>query len=225
VRVSVELEEAGEKVGVEHSPLYTGAPKLETGWVALRKSWERSVEDLESLSFDAGDGLLVPAAGTPWFMALFGRDSLITAYQAMILSPQPARNVLRALARHQATGRDDFTDAEPGKIPHELRHGELAFFSEIPQTPYYGTADATPLFLVLLEELWRWTADDAFVRALEEPARQALAWILDHSDKVNGYIAYKSRSTAGLENQGWKDSVGSMLFGGRDSRRWAYSCS
>lgn len=218
VRVFVELEEGGEKVrGVDHPPLYAGAPELETDWMALRKSWNRSVEDLESLTFDAGDGLLVPAAGTPWFMALFGRDSLITAYQAMILSPEPARNVLRALARYQAKERDDFTDAEPGKILHELRRGEVAFFEETPETPYYGTADATPLFLILLEELWRWTGDDAFVRSLEEPARRALAWILDHSDKTNGYVAYESRSPAGLENQGWKDSEKSMLF--RDGTR------
>ena len=213
VRVRVVLEEGDEKFRLtEHASLYAGSPKLETDWGPLWKSWERSVEDLESLTFDAGDGLLVPAAGAPWFMALFGRDSLITAYQTMVLSPEPARNVLRTLARHQATGRDDFTDAEPGKILHELRRGEMAFFEEIPETPYYGTADATPLFLVLLEELWRWTTDAAFVRALEEPARRALRWILSHSDKVNGYVAHESRSSAGVENLSWKDSANSMLF-------------
>ena len=218
VSVSVELEEGGEKVrGVEHAALYAGAPELETDWDALRKSWERSVEDLESLTFDAGNGLLVPAAGAPRFMALFGRDSLITAYQTMVLTPKPARDVLRALARYQATGRDDFTDAEPGKILHEFRRGEMAFFGEIPEKPYYGTADATPLFLILLEELWRWTGDDAFVRSLEGPARRALGWISDHSEKTNGYVAYESRSPAGLENQGWKDSHNSMLF--RDGAR------
>lgn len=106
VRVSVELEESGEEArGMEHAPLYAGAPKLETDWTDLRKSWEKSVEDLESLIFDAGDGLLVPAAGTPWYMALFGRDSLITAYQVIHLSAVPARNVLRALARYQAKER------------------------------------------------------------------------------------------------------------------------
>ncbi len=218
VRVSVELEEGGETVrGVVHAPLYAGTPRLDTDWGTLRKSWERSVEDLESLTFDASDGLLVPAAGAPWFMALFGRDSLITAYQAMILSPEPARNVLRALARWQAEVRDDFTDAEPGKIPHELRRGEIAFFGESPETPYYGTADATPLFLILLDEIRRWTGDTEFVREMEPAARRALAWILEHSDKVNGYVAYQSRSTAGLENQSWKDSDDSMLF--RDGTR------
>jgi glycogen debranching enzyme len=218
IRVSVGLEEGGREVGgTEHAPLYAGAPELETDWEALRRSWERSVEDLESLTFDAGDGLLVPAAGSPWFMALFGRDSLITAYQAMILTPEPARNVLRALARHQATEYDDHTDAEPGKIPHELRRGELAFFEESPETPYYGTVDATPLFLVLLHELWRWTADAGFAREMEGAARRALAWCLEHSDQVNGYVAYEARSPAGLKNLSWKDSDDSMLF--RDGRR------
>ncbi|MBA3425084.1 MAG: amylo-alpha-1,6-glucosidase [Rubrobacter sp.] len=213
LRVTVSLEEGGREVRLrESAPLFGAAPRLETGWGALRESWERSVVDLESLSFDAGEGLLVPAAGAPWFMALFGRDSLITAYQTMILSPEPAKNALRALARWQAEARDDFTDAEPGKIPHELRVGELAFFGESPETPYYGTADATPLFLILLHEVWRWTGDDAFVREMEGVARAALAWVLDEADKVSGYVAYETRSTTGLQNQGWKDSANSMLF-------------
>ncbi|QYJ16679.1 hypothetical protein Rxycam_02514 [Rubrobacter xylanophilus DSM 9941] len=219
VRLSVALEEGGERVraaGRRGAP-YAAAPALETDWEALRRSWERSVEDLAALTFDAGEGLLVPAAGAPWYMALFGRDTLLAAYGAMILTPEPARNALRALARWQATGRDDYTDAEPGKIPHELRRGELAFFREVPQ-PYYGTADATLLFLVLLEEHRRWTADDGFTRELEGPARRALDWLLLHADRTeDGFIAYERRSTAGLENHGWKDSDDSMLF--RDGRR------
>jgi glycogen debranching enzyme len=220
VRVLVEIEEGGEKVGLpESAPLYGVAPRLEAGWEALRRSWERSVEDLGSLAFDAGEGLLVPAAGAPWFMALFGRDALITGYQTIMLGPETAMNVLRALARHQAVRRDDFTDAEPGKIPHELRRGELAFFREIPEIPYYGTADATPLFLILLSEVWRWTADERLVRELEGAARRALGWILDHADRTGGYVAYAPRSSAGLANQGWKDSEDSMLF--RDGTRAA----
>ena len=219
VRVSVALYEGDEEVSLRSSVSpYERAPELESTWEELLRSWERSVEDLESLTFDAGDGLLVPAAGAPWFMALFGRDALITGYQAMILTPEPAKNVLRALAGHQATVRDDFRDAEPGKIPHELRRGELAYFGESPETPYYGTVDATPLFLILLNEVWRWTADEDLVRELEGAARRAIAWILDHSDKTgDGYVAYATRSTAGLKNHGWKDSADSMLF--RDGTR------
>lgn len=218
IRISITLEEDGHEVSLrENAPLFSAAPELETDWVVLRRSWERSIVDLGSLAFDAGEGVLVPAAGAPWFMALFGRDSLITGYEAMILSPEPAKNALRALARWQAEGRDDFTDAEPGKVPHELRVGELAYFGEVPQSPYYGTVDATPLFLILLHEVWRRTGDGAFIREMEGAARRALAWILDEAVRINGYVAYETRSTGGLQNQGWKDSEGSMLF--RDGTR------
>jgi glycogen debranching enzyme len=217
-RVAVDLEEGGEEVRpLGTAALYGEAPLLKTGWEPLRRSWERSLEDLESLSLDVGGGLLVPAAGAPWYMALFGRDSLITAYQTMILGPGPAKNTLKALARYQAGEKDDFRDAEPGKIPHELRVGELAFFDEIPQTPYYGTADATPLFLILLHEVWRWSGDAGFVRDMEGAARRALDWVLYHSERIEGYVAYATRSPAGLKNHGWKDSVNSVLF--RDGSR------
>jgi glycogen debranching enzyme len=217
-RVTVVLEEGDEEVRWRrHASLYEKAPALGTDSEALRRSWERSVEDLESLSFDAWEGLLLPAAGAPWYMALFGRDALITGYQTIILGPDPAKNALRVLAEYQATGRDDFRDTEPGKIPHELRVGELAFFEEVPHSPYYGSADATPLFLILLSEVWRWTADAGFVREMEGAARRALGWILHHADRVNGYVAYSTRSQAGLRNHGWKDSADSMLF--RDGSR------
>jgi glycogen debranching enzyme len=217
-RVVVVLEEGGKEVRPwGPAALYAEAPVLETGWEPLRLSWERSLEDLESLSLDLGDGLLVPAAGAPWYMALFGRDSLITAYQTMILGFSPAKNTLKALARYQAGERDDFRDAEPGKIPHELRVGELAFFDEIPQTPYYGTADATPLFLILLHEVWRWSGERGIVRDMEGAARRALDWVLHHADRIEGYVAYATRSPAGLRNHGWKDSANSVLF--RDGSR------
>ena len=134
-----------------------------------------------------------------------------------MLGVVPAKNVLKALARYQAGQRDDFRDAEPGKIPHELRRGELAFFEQVPQIPYHGTADATPLFLILPREVWRWDSEVGFVREMEGAARRALGWILDHADRVNGYVAYDARSPAGLQNQGWKDSADSMLF--RDGSR------
>jgi glycogen debranching enzyme len=216
VRVSVVLEEGGSEIRWRKpAPLYGEAPALETDWEVLRRSWERSVQDLEELSFDAGEGLIVPAAGAPWYMALFGRDALITAYQTVILSPEPAKNTLRALARHQALERDDFRDAEPGKIPHEIRHGELAFFGEVPHSSYYGTVDATPLFLILLNEVWRWSGDVELVRELEGPARRALDWIF--AARIRGYVAYATRSPAGLQNHGWRDRADSMLF--RDGTR------
>jgi glycogen debranching enzyme len=217
-RVSVVLEDGDQGVRWRRpAPLYGGAPALETDQETVRRSWERSLEDLESLTLDVGGGLLVPAAGAPWFMALFGRDALITGYQTMMLGSEPAKNTLRALARYQATERDDFRDAEPGKILHELRVGELAFFREIPHSPYYGTVDASPLFLILLNEVWRWSGDAGFIRELEGPARRALDWILHHADRTQGYLAYATRSPAGLQNHGWRDRANSMLF--RDGTR------
>ncbi|QIN80283.1 hypothetical protein GBA65_19120 [Rubrobacter marinus] len=193
---------------------------METGHAALREAWAVGIEDLEALSFEAGEGLRVPAAGAPWYMALFGRDALLTAYATVVLGQGPARSVLRALARLQSEGFDDYRDAEPGKIPHESRLGELAALGEVPHSPYYGTVDATPLFLVLLNETWRWTADDAFAREMEGPARRALAWLREHGDSDgDGYVDYLSRSERGLKNQGWKDSDRCILFrSGREAR-------
>ncbi|MBA2693706.1 MAG: amylo-alpha-1,6-glucosidase [Rubrobacter sp.] len=211
LRVSVVFEEDGEKVRWrDPESLYGSVPEIKAEENTAR-TWGRSVEDLETLAFETG-GLLVPAAGSPWYMALFGRDSLITSHMTMMLGAEPAKNTLRALSRHQAERFDDFTDAEPGKILHEMRRGELAFFGESPETPYYGTADATPLFLILLEEVWRWTADDDFIREMEDAARAALAWISASLEAGDGFITYERRSASGLENQSWKDSEDSMLF-------------
>lgn len=190
------------------------APRLETDWYDLRRLYHRSLVDLAGLRFysPACAGASVLAAGLPWFMALLGRDSLITSYQALPFVPELARTTLCALASHQATTWDDFRDAEPGKILHELRQGELVTFREQPHSPYYGSADSTPLFLILLDEYERWTGDMDTVRALEPAARAALEWLdrygdLDH----DGYLEYASRNPAtGLENHCWKDSRNSI---------------
>ena len=212
VTASVTLQEGGrEAPWAPPARLYEGTPVLRTDHKALLGGWNRGVEDLGSLAFEVEKGLLVPAAGAPWYVALFGRDALITAFQTIFLDQEPAKNVLRALASYQATARDDFRDAEPGKILHELRRGELSSFGEVPHSPYYGTVDATPLFLVLLHEVWRWTADDDFARELEAPARGALGWLLEHTD-ANGYVDYEARSEGGLKNHGWKDSGDCILF-------------
>jgi len=221
VRIEARIEEDGQGVPWQQNkrPLYGDAPALGTDRAALLECYGRSVEDLASLAFEVGEGLAVPAAGAPWYMALFGRDALLTAYATVHLSQEPARNVLQALARHQAAAFDDYRDAEPGKILHELREGELARLGEVPHSPYYGTVDATPLFLILLHEHRRWTADDALALELEGAARRALDWLLDHADTMDGYVAYEKRSSRGLVNQGWKDSDGCILF--RDGREAA----
>src|SRR5262249_42282794 len=144
----------------------------------------------------------LPAAGLPWFMTVFGRDSLITSYQALPFTPELSETTLRVLAARQATDIDDFRDAEPRKILHEIRFGELTHLDERPRSPYFGTADATPLFLVLLDEYERWTGDAALVRELEGAARAALSWIDEHGDRDgDGYVEYERRNKeTGLEN-------------------------
>jgi glycogen debranching enzyme len=191
------------------------SPQLLSSCAPLERGWEKSVEDLAALraTTEGEEDEEILAAGLPWFMALFGRDSLISGYQTLMFKPDLSKGILRALARRQAREVDDFTDAEPGKIPHELRHGELTNFGESPHRPYYGTADATPLFLILLQETWRWTADQELMRELEGPAREALRWISEYGDSNDdGYVDYIKRSRAGLDNQGWKDSYNAVLF-------------
>jgi glycogen debranching enzyme len=185
------------------------APRLDTDSDDLRRLYHRSLVDLAALRFyPDGVPTSVPAAGLPWFMALFGRDSLLASYQALPFAPQLARATLHALAAEQAQEVDDFRDAQPGKILHELRHGELTYFGQRPHSPYFGSSDATPLFLILLDEYERWTGDTATVRVLEPAARAALRWVQEYGDfDGDGFIEYQTRNPdTGLVNQCWKDS-------------------
>ncbi|MGA2163920.1 MAG: glycogen debranching N-terminal domain-containing protein [Solirubrobacteraceae bacterium] len=187
-----------------------GAPVLQTEDMALARTYRASLSDLGALRLhpDLSEDATLPAAGLPWFMALFGRDSLITSFQALPYLPGLAATTLRVLAARQAKERDDFHEQEPGKILHELRYGELTARGERPHSPYYGTADATPLFLILLDEYHRWSGDAELVRTLEPHARAALAWIEESGDADgDGYVEYACRNPAtGLVNQCWKDS-------------------
>src|SRR6185369_3914062 len=139
------------------------ATKITTVNEEIYRLYRQSVEDLTALRLYQGDDLM-PAAGVPWFVAIFGRDALIASLQSMIVHAAMARGTLKKLAELQASEIDDHRDAEPGKIPHELRVGELAHFRLIPHTPYYGTADATPLYLIALHETWKWLGDDSLLR-------------------------------------------------------------
>jgi glycogen debranching enzyme len=151
----------------------------------------------------AGSKVLV--AGVPWFATLFGRDAIISASQTLILDPLIARETLTALAHYQGQVDDTWREEEPGKILHEIRLGEMARCHEIPHTPYYGTVDATPLWLMLFAEYYAWTADRESLHRLWGNAVAAMDWI-DRSCKANGYLCYQRRSAKGLVNQGWKDS-------------------
>jgi glycogen debranching enzyme len=175
----------------------------------------RSLVDVAALRFrpDTMPERSLPAAGLPWFMALFGRDSLITSYQMLPFSSELAATTLKALADAQGKNLVELTEEEPGRILHELRFGELTYFRERPQSPYYGASDTTPLFLILLDEYERWTGDVNIVRALEPNARAALNWIDHFGDRDgDGYIEYQRKTDLGLENQCWKDSWNSILF-------------
>jgi glycogen debranching enzyme len=143
----------------------------------------------------------------PWFVGLFGRDSLIVSLQNAMVYPGFTRGALDVLGRWQATERDDYRDAEPGKIMHELRTGELAYFKLIPHTPYYGTADATPLYLLVLHAAWRCTGDTALLNQHLPTAERCLEWIDAYGDRDgDGFQEYQTRSPDGYENQGWKDA-------------------
>jgi glycogen debranching enzyme len=196
------------------------APRLDCDWDPLKATYHRSLVDLAALRFSPAilAGHSLPAAGLPWFMTMFGRDSIFTSLQALPFTSELAASTLMALGIWQGTRLDDFRDEDPGRILHEMRYGEMTAFEERPHSPYYGNADATMLYVVLLDEYERWTGDTRLVRTLENNARAALDWIDQYADlQGNGYVAYKRRNEkTGLENQCWKDSWDSISY--RDGR-------
>jgi len=189
--------------------------RIETDNDTFGRMFAQSVDDMAALRLpiEGTDHLqFVPAAGLPWFIALFGRDSLITSLQNTLVDPDLARSALDVLGGLQAKERDDYRDAEPGKILHELRLGELAHFKLIPHTPYYGTADATPLYLITLHTAWTCTGDRELLTRHLETAERCLTWIDEYGDlDGDGFQEYATRSSAGAENQGWKDSGNAVV--------------
>jgi glycogen debranching enzyme len=187
--------------------------RFRTGNIQMSNFLDRSILDLRMLLARDDRGTQYIDAGVPWFSALFGRDSLITAYQTLGVNPDMAWGVLRGLAEYQGQQEDDWREEEPGKIPHEARVGELARCEEIPHTPYYGSIDATPLWIVLYASAFRWTADYEAAQELWPNALAALRWIDEHGDRDgDGYLEYEKRSPQGLDNQGWKDSHDAVAF-------------
>ncbi len=204
------LMNGGNRQGVDLQAWRDGLMKLESSNDAFERLFNQAVEDMAALRLPIeheGGTEFIPAAGLPWFVALFGRDTLIASLQTITLNPEFARGTLTVLGAWQAKARDDYRDAEPGKILHELRLGELATLKLIPHTPYYGTADATPLYLVTLHAAWRATGDLDLVRHHLAVAEGCLAWIDEYGDRdKDGFQEYGTRSGAGYENVGWKDS-------------------
>ena len=187
-------------------------PRITSGHELLDQTLRRSEADLTMLrNVGPGPGESYLAAGIPWFTTLFGRDSLIAALETVAFIPSLAKCTLEVLARLQATADDPAHDAEPGKIVHEIRTGEMARTGEVPYAAYYGSIDATPLWVILLEVTHAWTGDDALVERLWPNALAALDWI-DRSGDLDGdgFVEYRARSTGGAVNQGWKDSEDSI---------------
>ncbi|MDB6123898.1 MAG: Amylo-alpha,6-glucosidase [Pedosphaera sp.] len=207
------IEEQRKTVGQYYDSWAYECTQYATDMTEFDHVLHRAVEDLRALYIGADDGTII-SAGIPWYCAPFGRDTIITSLQTLSLNPRIAINTLKYLARHQGQRENPFTEEEPGKIMHELRRGELARSGETPHTPYYGTIDATPLWLVLLHETWQWTGDDQLVRDLLPHADRALEWIARYGDlDGDNFVEYLgARANKGLVNQGWKDSSDGVPF-------------
>jgi glycogen debranching enzyme len=192
------------------------AVKIQTSNEEFYRLFRQALEDMAALRLPMADTdhlVFLPAAGLPWFVAPFGRDSLIVSLQNILVYPEFARGTLEILGSYQAKQVDDYRDAEPGKILHELRFGELAHFKLIPHTPYYGTADATPLYLIALHSAWRAIGDRGLLERHLETAEGCLSWIDDYGDRDgDGFQEYQTRSPVGYENMGWKDSGDCVVY-------------
>ena len=210
------LDESEQHAAHEFERWVAAFPSLQASSDTLVHMYRRSIEDLAALRLPmdvGGDAVVVPAAGLPWFMTIFGRDTLITAYESLPFAPTLAEGALRALASLQGEGVDERRDEEPGKILHEIRSGPLTVSGALPFDPYYGTVDATPLWLIVLSEYERWTGNADLVDRLWPNATRALAWIdANLARSRSGYLEYETRSATGLGNQGWKDSWDAIRF-------------
>lgn len=189
-------------------------PQLDSDMDNFVHTFNRSAIDMAALRFyPNGSKEPVVAGGLPWYMALFGRDNLISSYQTCFIAPELSEAALQNLAARQGTEVVDFRDEQPGKILHELRYDERTLEGLLPYGPYFGSADSTPLFLIVLHETYLWTGDDRLVRAMEPHVRRALKWIDEYADMDgDGYVEFHTKSSKGLRNQCWKDSWNSMVF-------------
>ena len=206
----------GEQDPVEQARAWQKSlSEIDPADIRLQFAYERAIEDFAALRLheqDSASDRWMPAAGLPWFMALFGRDSLIASLQAMVAQPAVAIGTLENLAKWQADEDDPVRDAEPGKIPHELRVGEWAHFGIVPHRPYYGTADATPLYLLLLAEQYRWLGDPDALAAFKPVAERCLDWIDRFGDRDgDGFQEYAPRTPKGYRNQAWRDAHDGVL--------------
>ncbi len=202
-----------DRARVSLERFHASTPVLTSSLPQLEQTYARTVADLAALRMKGGQaaGEELPAAGLPWFMTIFGRDTEIVCLQTLLLGQTLPRAALRTLAALQSTFDDVEKDAEPGKIIHEMRYGKVAALTS--SFPYYGSVDSTPLYLMLLGETYRWTADAELARELEPSARRARGWVEGAGDlDGDGYVEFHRRSERGIATQSWKDSHNSMLF-------------
>jgi glycogen debranching enzyme len=210
-RAGPTLERTATRLETEHADWVRACARISTDNELFDRLIDASVRDLHALMMPVGAGQL-PAAGIPWYVAPFGRDSLLSSCEALMINPEVARGTLLVLAGLQACADEGWRDAEPGKILHELRTGELARTGHIPHTPYYGTVDATPLFLMVAGGYYRWTLDLDTMARLRPALDAALGWIDEWGDRDgDGFVEYLQRAPAGLRNHGWKDSRDSVM--------------
>jgi glycogen debranching enzyme len=208
----VPFEDQAARSRAEYRAWAESCTRIETDSESFDAALAQGVADLRALGSTRG-GAPVLAAGIPWYTCPFGRDTLLTAYEALPLNPAIAREALAYFAANQGTKVDPTRDEEPGKIFHELRTGEMARAGEVPHTPYYGSVDATPLWVVLLSEYFLWTGDRDTVRGLLPHAERAVEWIDRYGDlDGDGLVEYARKTEKGLQNQGWKDSHDGVIF-------------
>jgi glycogen debranching enzyme len=192
------------------------ATKLHSSNAEIAQYYNQALVDLSALRIkveDHGQQFWMPAAGIPWFVAVFGRDSVTVSLQTMAVYPSFAWGTLLKLAQLQATEVDDWRDAQPGKMLHELRQDELTQLHQLPYTPYYGTIDTTILWIVTLAEAYRWSGNLVLLKDCREALERALIWIEKYGDfDQDGFVEYQTRSSVGLRNQGWKDSGDAVVY-------------
>ncbi|GAX44099.1 amylo-alpha-1,6-glucosidase [Tolypothrix sp. NIES-4075] len=204
------------KAGKVSDEFLDNATKMRSSNAEIAGFYQQALIDMGALRIEVNDNghkFWMPAAGIPWFVAVFGRDSIITSLQTMAVYHEFARGTLVRLAQLQATELDNWHDAQPGKMLHELRQDELTKLHKLPYNPYYGTVDTTILWIVTLAEAYRWNGDLAMLNECRSPFEKALNWIDKYGDfDGDGFVEYLTRSTHGLDNQGWKDSGDSMVY-------------
>ncbi|RSK53389.1 amylo-alpha-1,6-glucosidase [Bacillus canaveralius] len=208
---NIEIADAMSRLKASYEAWGQEITKVHTDYLPLQKLVERGIDDVRVLLTDVGYGKF-PVAGLPWYGVPFGRDSLIAALQMLAFNPEIAKGTLLTMASSQGKKVDPWRDEQPGKIMHEIRYGELAATNQIPFTPYYGTIDATPLFLILLSEYVKWTGDLELVKQLSHNVEAALNWIDHYGDRDGDlFVEYHQESSKGIANQGWKDSGDSVV--------------